>query len=180
VTPADVGLLVLFLVSVVPFAPTEAVLIGAGVLASSGDASMLSVIAVAAAGCTAADLLNFAVGRGVGERALRRLTRKPRSRALVEQVSAKLGEPILVAVRFVPGGGIAGALLAGAMRWPVRRFVPVAVVGATLWTSYTATLGYVGGQLVSEPVVALLLSLGVATAISVPAGFVIRRRRAHA
>jgi membrane protein DedA with SNARE-associated domain len=87
---------------------------------------------------------------------------------------ADRGESILVAIRFVPGGGIVGAILAGSLRWPRRRFVPVAVIGASLWSAYAALLGYVGGQVVSEPALALVISLGVALVISVPAGMVIR------
>lgn len=171
------SLLVLFLVAVVPLAPTEAVLIGYGVLAAAGDLPLVWVIVVAAVGCTIADFVNFRLGRGLGVRALKRLNRSAGSRALVSWTTGQLadrGESILVAIRFVPGGGIVGAVLAGSLRWPRRRFAPVAVIGATLWSAYAALLGYVGGQVVSEPALALLISLGVALVISVPAGMVIR------
>ena len=168
---------VLFVVAVVPLAPTEAVLIGYGVLAASGELSLTAVIAVAALGCAVSDLVNFAVGRALGMRALARIGQRPGPRAVVAWTASKLatrGESILVAVRFVPGGGLAGAVLAGALRWPLRRFVPVAVVGATLWSAYTATLGYFGGQLFTDPVVATVISFGVATLISVPIGMAVK------
>ncbi|WNV91658.1 DedA family protein [Umezawaea sp. Da 62-37] len=174
---ATASLLVLFLVAVVPLAPTEAVLIGYGVLAASGELPLVWVIVVAAVGCTLADFVNFGIGRGLGMRALRRFNRSAGSRAVVAWTAGQLadrGESILVAIRFVPGGGIIGALLAGSLRWPRRRFVPVAVVGAALWSTYAALLGYVGGQVVAEPVLAMLISLGVALLISVPAGMVIK------
>ncbi|HEX6343426.1 DedA family protein [Umezawaea sp.] len=167
----------LFVVAVVPLAPTEAVLIGYGVLASAGELPLVWVIVVAAVGCTLADLVNFGLGRGLGERALRRFSRGTGSRAVLAWTAGQLatrGESILVAIRFVPGGGIVGAVLAGSLRWPRRRFVPVAVVGATLWSAYAALLGYVGGQVVSDPVLAVAISSGVALVISVPAGMAVR------
>jgi membrane-associated protein len=174
---ATTSLLVLFVVAVVPFAPTEAVLIGYGVLAAAGELPLGWVIVVAAVGCTVADFVNFGVGRGLGMRALRRFNRSSRSRAVVAWTAGQLadrGESILVAIRFVPGGGIIGAVLAGSLRWPRHRFLPVAVLGATLWSAYAALLGYVGGQVVTEPALAILVSLGVALVISVPAGMAIR------
>jgi membrane protein DedA with SNARE-associated domain len=176
-TVATASLLVLFVVAVVPLAPTEAVLIGYGVLAASGEMSLAGIILVAAAGCALSDFINFGIGRGLGMRALRRFNRRPGSRLTVEWIALQLGnrgESILVAARFMPGGGLIGALLAGSLRWPKRRFVPVAVLGATLWSGYTAMLGYVGGQVITEPALAMVLSFGVALLISVPAGMAIR------
>lgn len=174
---------VLFVVAVVPLAPTEAVLIGYGVLAASGELSLTAVIAVAAAGCALSDLINFGIGRGAGMRALARVGRRPGPRAVITWTAAKLatrGESILVGVRFVPGGGLAGAILAGALRWPLRRFTPIALVGATLWSAYTATLGYFGGQVFTDPVVATLISFGVATLISVPIGMAVKAAQRRA
>ena len=174
---------VLFVVAVVPLAPTEAVLIGYGVLAASGELSLTAVIAVAAAGCAVSDLVNFAVGRAVGMKALTRLGRRPGPRAVIVWTAAKLatrGESILVAVRFVPGGGVVGAVLAGSLRWPLRRFTPVALAGATLWSAYTATLGYFGGRVFADPVVATLVSFGVATLISVPIGMAVKAAQRRA
>lgn len=174
---ATTSLLVLFVVAVVPLAPTEAVLIGYGVLAAAGELPLGWVIVVAAVGCTLADFVNFGLGRGLGMRALRRFNRSSGSRAVVAWTAGQLadrGESILVAIRFVPGGGIIGAVLAGSLRWPRHRFAPVAVVGATLWSAYAALLGYLGGQVVEEPALAILVSLGVALVISVPAGMAIR------
>ncbi|ROP39072.1 DedA family protein [Saccharothrix texasensis] len=167
---------VLFVVAVV-LAPTEAVLIGCGVPAASGELSLIAVIAVAAVGCTLSDFVDFGVGRGVGLRALERVGRRPGPRAVVAWTADKLatrGESILVAVRFVPGGGLVGAVLAGSLRWPVRRFAPIAVVGATLWSAYTAALGYFGGQVFTDPVVATLVSFAVATLVGVPIGMAVR------
>ncbi|GAA3891206.1 hypothetical protein GCM10022243_65130 [Saccharothrix violaceirubra] len=172
-------LVVLFVVSVVPLAPTEAVLIACGVLAASGEVPLAAVIAVASVGCFLSDLVNFAVGRGAGMRALRRFSRRTGPRAVVEWTAGRLatrGEPILVAARFVPGGGLIGALLAGSLRLPRRRFAPVALVGATLWSAYTALLGYFGGHLVPDTLTAIVVSFAVATLLGIPVSLLIRKR----
>lgn len=171
------ALVVLFVVAAVPLAPTEAVLIGCGVLAASGELPLLGVIAVAALGCFTADLVNYSLGRSAGMRALRRFSRRAGSRAVVAWTAARLaerGEPILVAVRWVPGGGLVGALLAGSLRWPSRRFAPVALAGATLWSGYTALIGYFGGQVVTDPLLAVALSWGAAMLISIPVGMAVK------
>jgi membrane-associated protein len=175
------SLVVLFLVAVVPLAPTEAVLIGAGVLAASGEVPLYLVVAVAAAGCLASDMINFTMGRRMGMRALDRVNRNAKARAMVvwtaDQLGSK-GETILIAARFLPAGGIVGALLAGALKWPLRRFVPVAAVGSAVWSLYPATMGYIGGQIIDEAWLAMLLSFGVAMLISIPIGMVWRSRNA--
>ncbi|CCH27582.1 DedA family protein [Actinosynnema sp. NPDC047251] len=171
------ALLLLFVVAAVPLLPTEAVLIGSGVLVASGELSLLAVIPVATAGCFLADLVNYALGRGAGSRAVERVSRRAGARAVVEWTRAKLatrGEPILVAVRWAPGGGVVGALIAGSVRWPLRRFVPVAFIGSALWCTYTALIGYFGGQVVAEPVLAIALSWGAALLVSLPVGLAVR------
>ncbi|MEV0677228.1 DedA family protein [Actinosynnema sp. NPDC050436] len=173
------ALLVLFVVAAVPLLPTEAALIGSGVLAASGELPLPAVIAVAAVGCFVADLVNYSVGRFAGARAVRRF-RRPGARAVVGWTADRLaarGEVALVAVRWVPGGGVVGALVAGSLRWPVRRFAPVAFVGSVLWCAYTGLLGYVGGRVVEEPLVALALSWGVALLAGVPVGVAVRAAR---
>ncbi len=139
--------------------------------------------AVAAVGCALSDLVNFGIGRRVGLRALTRVGQRPGPRAVIAWTAARLatrGESILVAVRFVPGGGLVGAILAGSLRWPLRRFTPVAVVGAALWSAYTPTLGYFGGRLVTDPVAATLVSFGVATPISAPIGVAVKAAQRRA
>ena len=176
------SLIVLFLVAVVPLAPTEAVLIGAGVLAASGEVPLYLVILVAAAGCLASDMINFTAGRRMGMRALDKVNKNAKARAMVVWTADQLGtkgETILIAARFLPAGGIVGAMLAGALKWPLRRFVPIAAIGSLVWSVYPATMGYIGGQLVDEAWLAMLLSFAVATAISVPIGMVWRARNAN-
>jgi membrane-associated protein len=124
------------------------------------------------------DVVNFRLGGVFGVRALRKVECRSSARGVVGWMRSQLvvrGEPVLVAARFVPGGGLAGAVLAGGLCWPLRRFLPVSVAGSVLWTTYAVLLGYLGGRLVGQPLLAVLLSLAVAGAVSVLVGRVMGR-----
>jgi membrane protein DedA with SNARE-associated domain len=64
------ALITVFVVAVVPLVPTEAVLIGMGVLAASTGVSLLGVVAVATVGCSLSDHALYLLGRVAGGRVL--------------------------------------------------------------------------------------------------------------
>ncbi|MBP2475315.1 membrane protein DedA with SNARE-associated domain [Crossiella equi] len=177
-------LLATFLVAVVPLAPTEAFVISSGLLAAQGELSLPVVIAVTAVGCLISDLINYRVGYKFGPLALKRFERrKGGTPTAVRWVRARLhqhGEPVLVAARFVPGGGIAGAVLAGTFRMGPRRFTVAAVIGSVLWAAYASLLGYTGGHLTTDPVLGLLLSIAMAAVLSVMVALLVRRAQRRA
>lgn len=177
-------LLATFVVAVVPLAPTEAFVISSGLLAASGQLSLPVVIVVTAVGCLISDLINYRVGYKFGPPALHRFERrKGGTPASVRWVRARLeqhGEPVLVAARFVPGGGIAGAMLAGTFRMGPRRFTVAAVIGSALWATYASLLGYTGGRLTSDPVLGLLLSIAMAAVLSLMVALLVRRAQRRA
>lgn len=174
-------LLVLFVVALVPLLPTEVTLLGMGVSAAQHDTSLLPVIVVGAVGCVLSDHSLYAVGRFGGLRVLTRLRKRPSIDAGVNWVDGRLRRhprPVLVVVRWLPSGGTVGTLLAGSLRLPVTAFLPSSVIGATLWTSYVAVLGYLGGRIVQQPEISLLLSLGVATLLGTAITFAVKRYQA--
>jgi membrane protein DedA with SNARE-associated domain len=174
------ALLTLFLVGLVPLAPTEPVLVGMGVFAASGRLPLVWVIVVAAVSCSMSDHLLYAVGRIAGVRVLRRLSGKPSVTAANEWLSTRItkwGAPILVVGRWLPAGGTIGSVLTGTLRWRLHRFTPSSVVGGLLWSSYVALIGYFGGAITGEPLTGLLLSLGIAALLGI--GFSIAIQRAH-
>jgi membrane protein DedA with SNARE-associated domain len=57
----------------------------------------------------------------------------------------------------------------------MAEFFTASAVGVTLWTSYVALLGYAGGQLVTEPGISVLLSLGVALVLGSAIAYGVRR-----
>ncbi|MQA10950.1 MAG: DedA family protein [Pseudonocardiaceae bacterium] len=180
-------LLVLFAVSLVPLVPTEVALVGMGVAAAQQDVSVLPVIAVAAAGCLLSDQVLYLVGRYGGMSLLDRVGHRPAMRSAWQWLTGRsevYGQPILVVARWLPGGGTVGALLAGTLRWSLPSFVSVSALGVALWCTYVAMVGYLGGQLVTDTTLSLLLSLAVAVVLGSAISLVMRtwtrtRARAH-
>jgi membrane protein DedA with SNARE-associated domain len=168
----------MFLVAVIPLAPTEPVLAAMGVLAATEHVAPLGAIVIAAVGCSLSDHLLYAVGRFTGGPALARLRRKRSIDAATQWLirnSARWGVPILIVGRWLPAGGTVGALLAGTLRWPLSRFTPTSLIGSTLWSTYVALIGYLGGSIISQPVFGLLFSLGLATLFGLTASVLLQR-----
>jgi membrane protein DedA with SNARE-associated domain len=172
------AMITLFVVALVPLAPTEPVLVGMGVLAASGAVPLPLVIAVAAVACSMSDHLLYAFGRVAGARALARFGRRPSVLAATDWLTRHItrwGAPVLVVGRWLPGGGTIGAVLTGTLRWRLARFTPASVVGSTLWSTYVALIGFLGGTLTGTPAAGLIVSLAVATVIGLVSGFLLRR-----
>lgn len=135
--------------AVLPVVPGETALIAAAVLAANGELSILLVVACALIGAFAGDNASYALGRGVGRRAITRLARGEKARARVQWSRRQLrlrGASIVVVARFVPGGRTATTLAAGSLRMQWRRFAFADAVGAALWATYAAALGWFGGS----------------------------------
>jgi membrane-associated protein len=152
-----------------PVVPGETAVITAAILASSGELSVVLVLAAAFAGALGGDNVSYLLGRTLGSPAARLLFRGERSRHRLEWAREQLrvrGRGLIVAARFIPGGRTATTFAAGSlgMSWP--RFLSAALVGAALWAVYATALGYVGGQQFRDSLwKPLLLALGVAALI---------------
>lgn len=171
-------MITLFVVALVPLAPTEPVLVGMGVLAGEDRLQLPLVILVATIGCSMSDHLLYAFGRVAGVRALARFGRRPSMLAATDWLShhvTRWGAPILVAGRWLPAGGTIGAVLTGTLRWRLPRFTPASVVGSALWSTYVALMGYLGGELTGAPLVGLGISLAIATVIGIASGILVKR-----
>jgi len=170
-----------FLVGFVPLLPTEPVLISCGVLAASGKLPLQWVILTAIASCVLADLVNYGIGRRIGEPAIAKFAHRRTPAAVLDWIKERLArnaEPILIAGRWLPGGGTIGAVLCGSLRFPVRRFALASTIGCTLWCLYATLLGYLGGSLASDDIpLALAVSLGIAAVLSLPASMFLRAQR---
>jgi membrane-associated protein len=176
------ALATLFLVGLIPIAPTEPLLVGMGVLAATGRLPLIVVIITAAVACSAGDHLVYGAARVVGGRLDGRPRRRPAARAAedwLERRVARWGAPMLVVARWLPAGGTVGAVLAGTLGWRWSRFTPVSVIGSALWSTYVALVGYAGGAIVGTPLLALVLSLGVAAFVGLISGLVLRRSSAR-
>lgn len=174
-------LVTLFVAGLVPLLPTEPVLVGMGVLAaaSHGRLSLVAVILVAAVACSISDHLLYFLGRFVGVRTLDWLAgKRPAVAAASDWLGHRItrwGAPILVVGRWLPAGGTIGAVLTGTLRWRLVRFTPASVIGSTLWSTYVALIGYLGGTLTGQPLAGFLVSLGVAAVLGAGCSVVVRR-----
>ena len=173
-------LVTVFAVAVVPLVPTEPVLVGLGVLAATSHSLPVSIIAVAAVGCSISDHVLYAVGRYPAARGLSWFVRRPAGAAvegLLTRSVTKWGASILVAGRFLPGGGTVSAVLAGVSRWHLRRFTPASLAGSAIWSAYATLVGYFGGAVTKQPAEGLLLSFGMAVAVAGITTVLVRRTR---
>jgi membrane-associated protein len=151
----------------VPIVPSETAVITAGVVAADGDLSLGLIIPLAAAGAFLGDNTAYLIGRGFGTRATERFFRSERARRRIawadEQLQERGGELIMVG-RFIPGGRTAVALSSGTLRYPWRRFIMFDAAAALIWASYSALIGYYGGQ-TFEGLWGLVLALAIAFAV---------------
>jgi membrane protein DedA with SNARE-associated domain len=178
----DASVLTMFLVALVPLAPTEPVLTAFGALAATGHGNPVVLIVAAAIGCSVSDHILYGLGRFGGARVLDRVSRRRSANAAVEWLahhSDHWGTPILIVARWLPAGGTVGAVLAGALRWKLARFTPTSLVGSTLWSSYVVMLGYLGGSLAGEPLTGVALSVGMATVVGVAISVIFQRNNRH-
>lgn len=174
------ALITLFVVGLIPVAPTEPLLVSMGVLAATGRLPLAAVIVTATLACSASDQLLYGAGRTVNGRLGRRLLARPSVRAAQDWLERRLvrwGPPVLVVGRWLPAGGTVGALLAGTLGWRWSRFVSTSVIGSALWSTYATLVGYVGGTVAGTPLFGLLLSLGLAVLIGLVSSLVLRHGR---
>ena len=146
-----------------PFVPAETIVVAVGVAtAEHGRPALVWVVLAATAGVVAGDLGAYAVGSRSGPAVLDRLRRGRRGEALHEWVTAVMRRhsgPLIVLGRYVPGVRSATAFTAGAVGCPARRFTGFTLLGAVLWATQAALLGYLGGTVfASRP----LLGFGAA------------------
>ena len=154
-----------------PIVPSETAVITGGVVASTGELSLLLVILAASAGAFVGDNISYGLGSWLGERTVKNVFRGDKSRKAFiwaeEQLEAR-GFYLIIIARFIPGGRTAVTFSSGYTHgMTYRRFVVADAVAALIWGSYAALLGYIGGkQFEEEPWKGLLLAFVVAVSIA--------------
>jgi len=131
------------------FIPGELALLTGGYIAHQGNASLVSMMGVAAAGAIAGDSLGYEIGRRSGP-ALQasRLGRKvgaERWQRAEADLGAKGGRAVF-AGRFVRVLRALVPAVAGATRLPYRRFLAWNALGAIIWAPGTVLAGYLAGS----------------------------------
>ena len=162
------ALITAFVVAALPIAPTEPTLVGLGALAAVLHVSPIVLIVVAGLGCSVSDHLLYAAGRWGGARAFGWLSHgraTGHATAWLVDRAERWGVPVFIAARWLPAGGSAGAVLAGSLRWRLRRFTPTSLIGSLLWACYATMLGYLGSAFTGNPLAGLGISLIVAVIV---------------
>lgn len=165
--------------AVFPVLPSESVVVAAASLAASRSIQPWTLLAVAFVGALVGDLTSYALGRQA-----RRRWKEPeevegrRGRALrwaSERLDAQ-GDRVIITARFIPGGRTATTFASGYLRYPTARFVRADVIGAALWAANGVVLGYLGGQVSDNPLVAMAAGLTLALVVSGGLSLIQRRR----
>lgn len=166
---------------VVPLIPSETILISAAVLSSrpGGPSAWLLVVA-GAAGAITGDNAMYWLGRGLGERAVRRFAGGARAAGRVRWATSEIerhGPVLVITARYVPGGRTAVTLAAGTLAMPWRKFLLADLFAGVSWATYACLLGRLGGAAFENTWTAILISLGAAAVLALAFEGVRRLRR---
>jgi membrane protein DedA with SNARE-associated domain/rhodanese-related sulfurtransferase len=131
-------------------------LLAAGALAANGKLNLALVVGLGVVGCVLADLVWFEAGRLRGDDVVHFIHRfssaSDSNAARTKRLFARYGTKALVIAKFVIGLDAIAPPLAGMSGTSLRRFVSFDGVGATLWASLYAGLGYVFYQQLDKAV----------------------------
>jgi membrane-associated protein len=131
--------------------PGETILLYASYLAYSEHRLQLPwIIAVGICACTLGDNLGYFIGHRGGRPLLERHQRwfriSPRTLARGERLFERHGATAIFFARFIFGMRIIAGPLAGVLVMPWRKFLLFNFLGAVVWVSAVATVGYVFGR----------------------------------
>jgi membrane-associated protein len=163
--------------SVIPLVPSETLVIVGGVAAGRGDQLLPLVIAAGALGAFAGDNLAYQLGKSAEGWLRRTVFRSEAGARKLEWATRQLeirGGLLLVTARFIPGGRTAVTIASGVTRQPRRRFMLYDAIASTLWATYAALLGYIGGRTFEDN---HTLAFGVAFGLAVTGTVIIETVR---
>ncbi|MCW3038545.1 MAG: phosphoesterase PA-phosphatase related protein [Solirubrobacterales bacterium] len=168
-------------------APGETVILVGGVVAGQGEIDIVALIAIIWVSAVAGDLTSFFVGRRLGRDFLVRHGPKVQiTEPRIEQTEAffaKHGGKAIFLGRFVGLIRAVAPFLAGSSGMPLRRFAPYDILGAGLWGTAFALLGYVFWQSIDQVLAAAKtgsLALGAIIVLGTLVVLAVRRVRDEA
>ncbi len=167
-----------------PIVPSESLVITAGVFAASGEPNLAGVIVAAGLGAFVGDHISYLVGRTAGGKVVRGAkpgSRRAKALAAGRKLLDDRGGIILIVCRYIPGARTGVTLTAGAVRYPLRSFTFFDGIAAASWATYSALIGYVGGEAFEDdPLKGLALGLGLALTVTLGVELVRQLRRQKA
>lgn len=162
---------------VFPLLPGETAIISGATFASSGDLNLLLVILAGTLGAILGDVTAYGIGRAGGERIHRWARRVAGAErvATADRMVRERGSALVFVGRFLPGIRLAINLSAGAGGMTLKRFVTFDAMGALVWATQAALIGYIAGKAFAEkPWLGWLVALAVAGLVG---GFIVLRER---
>jgi membrane protein DedA with SNARE-associated domain len=128
----------------------ESIILTASSMASFGYLSLPKVMITAFMGTLLADQVLYMVGRHYGPSFFDRFPKlqAPSQRAF--SLLKKYDVWFIIACRFVYGIRITSAIVIGAGGVPPRRFIPLNILSASIWTVVSCVGGYLLGDLMME------------------------------
>jgi len=124
----------------------ESVLLLAGFAVHRGLLDLSTVIAVAVIGGFLGDQAFFYAGRHYGERLLARFPKQAAPAARAKVLLAKYHIPVILGVRFMYGLRAVLPFTIGMSGIPILRFQILNLIGAAIWASTGAGLGFLLGD----------------------------------
>ncbi len=140
---------VAFFDSIVPIVPSETMVIIGGVAAGQGDQSLLLVIVCGATGAFLGDNTAYLIGSKLTGVIERQAEKRPKIQTRLDWAAVQIRERgglLLITARFIPGGRTALTVSSGITAQPRRWFMGWVAVAVTIWATYAALLGYIGGR----------------------------------
>ena len=132
----------------------ELALLVGGVAAERGDASLVAIIALAAAAAVAGDAVSFLLGRRLGRPFLEvhgvRVGIGPAQLARVDGFFARHGGKAVVLGRFTGFLRATLPFVAGSSGMALRRLIPFSAVSALVWTATFTAIGYAFSESVAD------------------------------
>jgi membrane protein DedA with SNARE-associated domain len=144
-------LLLLILTGVGSPIPEDLLLLTAGYLVFSDVFDWPAALAVSLVGVVVSDVMLYSAGRHLGWRSTR--WSKGRLRERLERATGwfqRVGDPLVLVARLVPGTRAMVFLAAGVRTLPVWRFLRYDLLGAALWVPSMLALGYVSGSRIGD------------------------------
>ena len=161
--------------------PGETVLVAAALYAgSTGKLDIAAVVLAAAMGGTLGNVVGFSVGRTLGAPALERhgprIGFDARRQLLGQYLFRHYGGLVIVLGRFTPLLRAFAAVLAGANRMPIGRFLAWTVVGSLLWTGLMGYGAHALGKQVEHLAGPVGITLAAAAVVVIIVSLVLLRR----
>lgn len=161
-----------------PFVPGETFVVSLAVLSASGRGPVLWIVLVVAVAATIlGDLIAFRIGRRVGLSRWAWMRHRRIASAFAWAGRGLQNRPALMMLtaKFIPVARVAVTMTAGATRFPIRRYLPLAVTASFIYTAFHVTVGFLAGSwLAANPLLGVLAGIVCVSVLGYGIDLVIR------